>query len=89
MALYSIEWKKSARKELRKLEKSAIPRVLEVVKSLIYDPYPAGSRKLQCSEHLYRVRIGDYRVVYSVKNEVLLIEVIRVGHRKDIYRNLI
>ena len=84
--MYKIEWKLSAKKELKKLTKEAISRIVNAVKNLSSEPRPAGSRKLQGSENLYRVRVGDYRVVYSVEDKVLLIEVIRVGHRKDIYR---
>ncbi len=88
MDFYKIEWKQSAKKELRKLEKATISRIIRVVEDLSSDPHPTGCRKLQGSEHLYRVRVGNYRVVYSVENEVLLIEIIRVGHRKEIYRRL-
>ena len=88
MAFYKIEWKHSAEKELRKLGKTTIQRIIKVVENLSSNPYPVGSRKLQSSEHLYRIRVGDYRVVYSVENNILLIEVIRVGHRKDIYKKL-
>jgi mRNA interferase RelE/StbE len=86
--LYKIEWKQSAKKELKKLKKAVIPRIIKAVESLSINPHPTGSRKLQGSEHLYRVRLGDYRIVYSVENKILLIEIIRIGHRKDIYRKL-
>ncbi len=86
MASYNIVWKQSAEKELKKLNKSAIPKILQVVESLASVPHPAGSRKLHGSEHLFRIRMGDYRVVYSVENRLLIIEIIRVGHRKDVYR---
>ena len=86
--MYKIEWKQSAKKELKKLKKAVIPRIIKVVESLSINPHPTGSRKLQGSEHLYRVRLGDYRIVYSVENKILLIEIIRIGHRKDIYRKL-
>ncbi len=88
MASYKIEWMQSAKKELGKLGKAVIPRIINAVEGLASEPRSTGSRKLQGSEHLYRVRVGDYRVVYSIENKVLLIEVIRVGHRKDIYREL-
>ena len=88
MASYKIEWKQSAKKELRKLGKTVIPGIVNAVECLASEARPTGSRKLQGSEHLYRVRVGDYRIVYSIENKVLLIEVIRVGHRKDIYKKL-
>jgi len=88
MGLFSIQWKQSAKKELRKLGKDVIPRVVLAVEALADDPRPSGSKKLPGAERTYRIRIGDYRVVYSVLENVLRIEVIRVGHRRDIYRKL-
>jgi mRNA interferase RelE/StbE len=88
MASYKVQWKKSAQKELRKLNKDAILKILEVVDRLADDPHPEGSGKLRGSQHTYRIRMGDYRILYSVKSEVLTIEIIRVGHRKEIYRRL-
>jgi mRNA interferase RelE/StbE len=87
--LYKIEWKHSARKELKKLKKDDIPRIIKAVEDLSLNPYPPGTRKLQGCEYLYRIRVGKYRIVYSVKNEVLVIEIIRIGHRKDIYKKFI
>ena len=87
--MYKIEWKHSVKKELKKLKKSDIPRIIEAVENLSVNPYYTGTRKLQGCEQLYRIRVGEYRIVYSVKNEVLLVEIIRVGHRKDIYRKFI
>jgi len=86
MASYRIEWKYSASKEIRKLSKSAISRVLEAVAALAPNPYPAGCKKLQGSGHTYRIRTGDYRIVYTVFSDALIVEIVRVRHRKDIYR---
>lgn len=88
MASFEIRWKRSAGKELKKLPQSAIGRILPVVEALATDPTPVNSLKLSGAEHTYRVRIGDYRLIYNVLNRILTIEVIRVGHRKDVYRNL-
>ena len=88
MASYRVRWKKSAQKELKKLNKDLILKVLEFVKNLAEDPYPDGCRKLRGSQHTYRFRIGDYRVVYDVQSDILTIEIIRIGHRKEIYRRL-
>ena len=85
MASYKIEWKRSAVKELRDLPKNAIERILKVVGQLGANPYPAGVRKLVGSEHTYRIRQGDYRVIYTITASSLIIEIIRIGHRKDIY----
>lgn len=88
MASYSIEWKSSAKKELRRLPKKLISNIITAVEALKDNPYPAGSKKIIGTEHTYRRRISDYRIVYSIENKHLVIEIIRVGHRKDVYRNL-
>lgn len=88
MASYRIEWNQSAQKELKTLGKGVIPRILEAVEKPAENPYPRGGRKLMGTEYTYRIRVGDYRVVYSVHESTLVIEVVRVGHRKVIYRKL-
>jgi mRNA interferase RelE/StbE len=85
MASYKVEWKRSAVKELRDLPKDAVERILKAVEQLSGNPYPIGVRKLVGSEHTYRIREGDYRVLYTVTTSSLVVEVIRVGHRKDVY----
>ncbi|MFH0844670.1 MAG: type II toxin-antitoxin system RelE/ParE family toxin [Pseudomonadota bacterium] len=89
MASYKVEWKQSAARELRKLEKETISAVVKAVEALSEEPYPAGSRKLKGSVHSYRIRVGDYRVIYSMRESELTVEIIRVGHRRDIYRRLL
>ncbi|MDQ3907072.1 MAG: type II toxin-antitoxin system RelE/ParE family toxin [Acidobacteriota bacterium] len=86
MNRFTIEWKRSAVKELRQLPKEIVARILEAVEGLRADPFPAGSRKLSGAEHTYRIREGSYRVIYSVVASRLVVEVIRIGHRKDVYR---
>ena len=86
MASYQIEWKRSAVKELKKLPKDSIPRIIKVVEKLSTDPYPEGVRKLVGAEFTYRIRVGNYRVIYHIFKEHLTIEIVRVGHPKDIYR---
>ncbi len=88
MVSYRIEWKPSARKELKKVPKASIPKSLAAVQALAENPRPVGSRKLRGSEYTYRIRSGDYRIVYSVLSDTLIIEIVRIGHRKDIYRRL-
>jgi len=88
MALYKIEWKRSAAKELKRLPKNAILKALSIVEELTNNPHPNVSKKLSGTDHTYRIRIADYRLVYNVMDQVLVIEVIRVGHRKSVYRNL-
>lgn len=86
MASYQIKWKSSANKELQRLPKQIIGRVFRSVEQLADEPFPVGVTQLTGTDQSYRIRIGDYRVIYTVENEILRIEVIRVGHRKDVYR---
>ena len=84
---FRIEWKKSTRKDLRKLPPRVVDRIIEAVDELADEPFPFGSEKLQGSEHACRIRIGDYRVVYEVVVTAKLVEIQRVRHRKDVYRS--
>jgi mRNA interferase RelE/StbE len=86
MNLYKIQWKRSAKKELKKLDKQVILRILQAVESLAEDPLQSASKKLVGSDSIYRLRVGDYRIIYSLKSSVLTIEIIKVGHRKEVYR---
>jgi len=86
MASYSIEWKSAAAKELRKLPKPIIARVVVAVDALAREPRPEGVRKLTGSESAYRIRIGQYRVIYNVFDSRLVIEIIRVRDRKEVYK---
>jgi len=88
MALYKIEWKRSAIKELRSLPRKAIEKILATVEDLTENPRPISSIKLSGTEYTHRIRLGDYRVIYNIQDQVLVIEVIRVGHRKDVYRHV-
>ena len=85
MASYKIEWKRSAAKELRTLPRDVVERILKAVEHLSIEPYPSGVRKLVGAVHTYRIREGNYRVIYTVTASSLVIEIIRVGHRKGVY----
>ena len=86
MTSYTIEWKRTAVKELKKLPKDTIPEILIAIEQLSQNPHPVGVRKLVGSEFSYRIRVGSYRVVYTVFESVLVVEIVRVRHRKDVYR---
>ncbi|MES1181121.1 MAG: type II toxin-antitoxin system RelE/ParE family toxin [Verrucomicrobiota bacterium] len=83
---FRIEWKKSTRKDLRKLPPSTADRIVEAVENLAENPFPHGVEKLSGPEHAYRIRLGDYWIVYEVVTESKLVEIQRVRHRKDVYR---
>jgi mRNA interferase RelE/StbE len=86
MESYRIVIKKSAAKEIERIEKKDRIRIVEKIRSLASDPHPAGSKKLS-GQNKYRIRQGNYRILYQVINEELVINVVRVGHRRDIYKN--
>lgn len=88
MASFRIEWKKSTKKDLRKLPPHEVERITAAVDGLAESPFPHGVEKLTGSEHAYRIRIGEYRVIYEVFASLNRIEIQRVRHRKEVYRNL-
>ena len=86
MDTFKIEWKRTALKELEKLPRPMISRIVSAVDNLSSNPFPPGVRKLVGTEDIYRIRVGDYRVLYNIIENKLVIEIIRVRHRKDVYR---
>ena len=86
MGLYKLEWKTSAERDIRKLAKPVIQRILEAVEALSNEPFPHGSRKLSGSEGSYRIRVGDYRVIYQFDAKRHAIIICHARHRKDVYR---
>lgn len=87
MDIYRIEWKNSALKELKRIDRTIIQKIIDTIQSLATDPRPSGVRKLRGSELSYRIRVADYRIIYEVIDDMLLILIIRVRHRKDVYRD--
>ena len=85
MAEYSITFARSARRELEALDSSIILRILSKIETLAVYPRPPGSRKLSGEKHLWRIRIGDYRVIYSVLDKERRIDITAVRHRRDAY----
>jgi mRNA interferase RelE/StbE len=86
MASFSIKWKTSAARELRKLPKPIIARLLQAVEALASGPRPTGVIKLTDTENTYRLRVGEYRIIYNIFDRLLVIEIIRVRDRKDAYK---
>lgn len=83
---YRIEIKRLARKVLLALPQAYRSRIAEAIDALANDPRRPGTRKLAGSESLYRLRVGDYRVVYEIEDERLIVVVVKVGHRREVYR---
>jgi mRNA interferase RelE/StbE len=84
MANYTIDLSKKARKQLDKLSDKIAEPILSAIKNLSKNPRPKGFKKLKGRDG-YRIRVGDYRIIYDIFDHILLIDVINLGHRKDIY----
>ena len=85
MASYRVEFKRSVAKDLRSIPRNDVRRILKRIDALADDPRPHGAEKLTSSE-FYRIRQGAYRIVYEIRDDILLVVVIKVAHRSDVYR---
>ena len=83
-----IEFRKPAEKDLRRIAPTHLPRLIETIRALTANPLPPNVRKLADSEHSYRVRIGDYRIIYQFLSQQRLVIIERVRHRREVYRDL-
>lgn len=86
MGSYKIIWKTSAEHDLRNIDAQHIPRVIKAVEALAQTPFPPSARKLRGSERIRRIRVGNYRVIYQVDNELKVVVIFYVRHRKIVYR---
>jgi mRNA interferase RelE/StbE len=86
MGSFNLQWRKSTRKDLRRNSREAVSRIIAGVEKLAEEPLPHGSEKLSGSERTYRIRVGDYRVVYELLRDAKIVEIQRVRHRKDVYK---
>lgn len=86
MESYTISLASSAERDLRKVDRQIVPRVTAVIDALADEPRPTGCRKLAGSLHTYRIRVGDYRVLYSVDDRSRAVVIQRIRHRKDAYQ---
>lgn len=86
MASYKIEISRTAEKRLKKLPKADRRRVVGAILELAGDPNPRGARKLYGYEDVFRIRVGHYRILYSVSELEIVIIILKIGHRKDVYR---
>jgi mRNA interferase RelE/StbE len=82
---YRIEFRPAAVRELRKMDRSTQPRIRGAIELLAQDPRPPASRPLRGREG-YRLRVGDYRIIYTINDGILLVVVVTIGHRRDVYQ---
>lgn len=86
MASYRIEWRRSTKRDLKGIPAKQVLKIVRSVENLAANPRPEGCTKLTGSKFAHRIRVGDYRVIYEIFDDQIIIEVVRVGHRKDVYR---
>ncbi len=85
MAPYRIELKPAARRSLSKLPREVQKRLARKIEGLAREPRPYGAEKLQGLPELYRLRVGHYRILYQIQDNLLLVLVVQLGHRREIY----
>ena len=85
---YGIVFRASVKKDLRRIPQLIVERLKAVLLSLRDNPFQQGSEKLQGHDHYYRIRVGQYRIIYEVTTEIRIITIIRIAHRKEVYRIL-
>ena len=83
---FSIFFRKSAEKQMLSLPKIIGFRIIEMIESLRKNPYPVNSKRLTVHSNIYRLRMADYRIIYRIEKNQLIIEIIKVGHRQNIYK---
>ena len=88
MDSYKIQWKNSAEKDIRSVDRRYIPQIVADIQSLCENPFPAGCRKLKGGATSFRIRVGDYRIIYQVWPDTKIILITYIRHRKDAYRNI-
>ena len=88
MAAYRVEFVKSAQREFERLSSRMRSKTVEALGLLVQNPYSEllKVKKLKGAEDLYRIRLGDYRLVYEIRDELLIILVIKIAHRREVYR---
>lgn len=86
MDSFRIEFAREATKDLRRIDRVWIPKIITAIEDLAENPRPVGCKKLVGSEHTFRIRVGDYRVIYDIQDNILMVLVVRIRHRRDVYR---
>jgi len=86
MAEYVITFASAARRELERIDRSTVSRILAKIEELSMEPRPSGSQKIRGEGRLWRLRVGDYRVIYGVDDSRRCVDIVAVGHRREVYR---
>jgi len=86
--MHRIEVSPAAARQLKKIDRRILPQIVEKIDSLADEPRPRGCEKLSGHDDLYRVRVGDYRIVYGVEDRLVLVVILKVGNRADVYQRI-
>ncbi|MCI0639239.1 MAG: type II toxin-antitoxin system RelE/ParE family toxin [Gemmataceae bacterium] len=81
-----ILFARSARKDLEALPAQTQERILDAIETLEQDPRPSGCKKLKGTKNTFRIRVGDYRVIYEIQDDEIVVFIVRIRHRKDAYK---
>lgn len=84
---YRVNFSKAAERQFRNLPRGVQSRIAPRIDALAVDPRPPGAVRLSGREDLYRIRVGDYRVLYAIEERELMVLVVKLGHRREVYRN--
>jgi mRNA interferase RelE/StbE len=85
---YRVEVSPAAARQLKKMDRQLVAAIAEKIETLAVDPRPQGCDKLRGYEGLYRVRVGDHRIIYGVEDRLVVVAILRVGNRADVYQRL-
>jgi len=85
---YDVAWQPKALKSLRRIDNPDRVRLIRASQALAYDPFPSSCRRVVGPDDIYRIRVGAYRLLYTVEKERLVVLVLTVGHRRDMYRQI-
>ncbi|MEI6478354.1 MAG: type II toxin-antitoxin system RelE/ParE family toxin [bacterium] len=85
---YKLLYARLVKKELKKIPQDYREKIIGKIRALVHDPFPPGAVTLQGASGLFRIRSGDYRIIYEVRDSELIILVIKIGHRKEVYRKI-
>jgi mRNA interferase RelE/StbE len=83
---YELRFARAARRELEALDTAMVQRLFSAIERLAQDPRPRGCRKIQGADNLWRIRVGDYRVLYTIDDQARLLDILAIRHRSDAYR---
>jgi len=86
--IYVVRFSRSVAKDIRRIPSATVDRIQKVFDALAQNPFPSGAEPISGYEHHFRVRVGNYRIIYAVSSDIRIVLIIKIGHRKDVYRRM-